>query len=237
MATALSPIAVVLITSFIAVTSTIDTETETILLPQSTETSTCLSGTATVTITKPDITVDSTSVDYTTITKKTITETLHTTTTETAYCHYSSTGTCTGVYCGGFQIGASTGLPVSTAVHYVTMVVMTATVTVTETTYTVTRSSVTVLPASSTTEYGELMFVATVTVTEARSPTTVCVGGRPGATVTVTKPQAVVTVTRLMHSTKTATGTVYIEDISTAVYANPLEAKKCVGDGGYMGWP
>lgn len=109
----------------------------------------------------------------------TVTKQSTTTTTKTAYCHYTSqrpTGTicignscgyqtdlpaptvCVGVYCPRPAVQtAAAADTATTAVQEVVKVVMATTVTVTETTFTVTSTSVTLLPTPTVTENGMLL--------------------------------------------------------------------------------
>ncbi|KAJ2998174.1 hypothetical protein NUW58_g413 [Xylaria curta] len=206
--------------------STVGTQTQTLILAPGTITTPCAGSTTTVTVTPTKATSISTSVVTRTTTDKTVTTKSTTTTTKTAYCHYTSdrpTGTicignacgfppdlpaptiCVGVYCPRPAVETARVPDTATnRVQEVVKVFMATTITVTETTYTVTSTSVTLLPTPTVTE--NVMQTTTATVTP--QPSTVCSGQRPGATVSVTLPQATVTQTSLTYTTIHATGTV-----------------------------
>ncbi|GAP83102.2 hypothetical protein SAMD00023353_0401010 [Rosellinia necatrix] len=154
---------------------------------------------------------------------------------------------CVGVYCprpATETAGAAD--TVINDVQEVVKVVMATTITVTETTYTVTSTSVTVLPTPTTTENVIKTVTATVhtycrcplpTDIERRTPppSIVCSGQKPGATVSITKPQATVTQTSLSYSTSHVTGTVTAIETKTTVTTNSKSATSCWINGGWMG--
>ncbi|KAI0102744.1 hypothetical protein GGR51DRAFT_278136 [Nemania sp. FL0031] len=238
--------------------STIGTQTHTLILGTPTITTACSGATTTVTVTPTKATVVEVSVVVRTTVDATVTKHSTTTTMKTAYCHYTSerpTDTiCIGNYCG-YQtdlpaptlcVGvycprpapavatAAVGGVADTAtnvVEEVVKVVMATTITVTETTYTVTSTSVTLLPTPTVTEN----VIQTITAVVTPRPSTVCSGQRPGATVSVTLPQATVTQTSLSYSTRHVTGTVTAVETKTSVSTNSRSATSCWLNGGWMG--
>ncbi|KAI8624811.1 hypothetical protein F5Y19DRAFT_480190 [Xylariaceae sp. FL1651] len=251
-----TPTVVIGVTSTPAATtvySVIGTQTQTLILAPGTITAPCSGSTQTVTITPPKSTITSTTVVVRTTTDATVTQHVTTTITQTAYCHYTTPkptpSICIGFYCDlppdlpspticiglscarPFADGANAGDAAVAPVQQVTMVVMATTITVTETTYTVTSTSFTQLPTPTTTE--KIMQTVTATVTPA--PSTFCSGQKPGATVSITKPQATVTETDLVYSTSHVTGTVQVGETKYTVYTNRASATSCWEDGGWMG--
>ncbi|KAI8948419.1 hypothetical protein F4801DRAFT_458959 [Xylaria longipes] len=234
--------------------STIGTQTQTLILAPATITAPCSGPTTTVTVTPTKSTVVVTSVVVRTTTDATTTKKSTTTATKTAYCHYTSDRPssticignacglpppdlpaptiCIGVYCplSAAETARVADTPTS-GVQEVIKVVMATTVTVTETTYTVTSTSVTVLPTPTITE--NVIRIITATVTP--QPSTVCSGQKPGATISITGPQATVTQTSLSYSTSHATGTVTAIETKTTVTTNSKSATSCWINGGWMG--
>ncbi|KAI0206733.1 hypothetical protein F4808DRAFT_4871 [Astrocystis sublimbata] len=229
--------------------TTIGTQTQTLILNPGTITTPCSGATTTVTVTPPKATSTVVSVVVRTTTDATTTKSYQTTTTKTAVCHYTTkrpTPTiCIGLTCSFPDPPCIPGIfcplhstdtpkvadsPTASAKEILTVFVAT-TVTVTETTFTVTSTAVTVLPTPTTTE--NVFFTTTATVTPA--PSTVCSGQKPGATVSVTRPQATVTQTSLSYSTKHVTGTVSAIVTRTAVTTNSRSASSCWANGGWMG--
>ncbi|KAI1121510.1 hypothetical protein F5Y10DRAFT_288422 [Nemania abortiva] len=235
--------------------STIGTQTNTLILATPTVTTACSGSTTTLTVTPTKATVVEVSLVVRTTVDSTVTKHSTTTTMKTAYCHYTSqrpTDTicignycgyqtdfpsptvCIGVYCPGAAPAVETAAVADTAtnvVQEIVKVVMATTITVTETTYTVTSTSVTLLPTPTVTE----AVIKTETVVVTPRTITVCSGQRPGATVSVTLPQATVTQTSLSYSTKHVTGTVTAVETKTSVSTNSRSATSCWLNGGWMG--
>ncbi|KAI0873238.1 hypothetical protein GGS24DRAFT_404933 [Hypoxylon argillaceum] len=233
--------------------STIGTQTQTLILVPPTLTTACVGSTTTVTVTPTKATVIEVSLIVRTTIDATVTKQSTTTTTKTAYCHYTSqrpTGTicignscgyqtdlpaptvCVGVYCPRPAVQtAAAADTATTAVQEVVKVVMATTVTVTETTFTVTSTSVTLLPTPTVTEN----VIKTITAISTPPAFTVCSGQKPGATVSITRPQATVTQTSLVYSTSHVTGTVTAVATKTTVSTNSKSATICWLNGGWMG--
>ncbi|GAW21514.1 hypothetical protein ANO14919_110360 [Xylariales sp. No.14919] len=233
--------------------STIGTQTQTLILAPPTITTPCSGPTTTVTVTPTKATVIITSQVVRTTTDHTVTKQSTTTTTKTAYCHYTTPRAseticignscnfppdlpaptiCIGVYCP--RPAAETAMVADTPtpnVQEVVKVVMATTITVTETTYTVTSTSVTLAPTPTVTEN----VIRTITATVTPQPSTLCSGQKPGATISITAPQATVTQTSLTYSTSHATGTVTAIETKTTVSTNSASATSCWLRGGWMG--
>ncbi|RWA05704.1 hypothetical protein EKO27_g9408 [Xylaria grammica] len=233
--------------------STIGTQTQTLILAPPTITTPCSGPTTTVTVTPTKATVIITSQVVRTTTDHTVTKQSTTTTTKTAYCHYTTPRAseticignscnfppdlpaptiCIGAYCP--RPAAETAMVADTptaSVQEVVKVVMATTITVTETTYTVTSTSVTLAPTPTVTEN----VIRTITATVTPQPSTLCSGQKPGATISITAPQATVTQTSLTYSTSHATGTVTAIETKTTVSTNSASATSCWLRGGWMG--
>ncbi|KAI0019264.1 hypothetical protein F4780DRAFT_747733 [Xylariomycetidae sp. FL0641] len=225
--------------------TTIATQTQTLILAPGTVTKPCAGPTQTVTITPKAPTIIYSSTIIRTVTDQEVTRHITTTVTQTAKCHYPTSKSdqphrptiCIGFTCSddiqadSDRRGADMAVATPTATDRPLDNVAATTVTVTETTLTVTSTSVTTLePATETEEV-----FATITSISTPAPSTICSGGRPGTTKTITKPWVTITQTNIVYSTDHVTGTVMVGETKYSVSTPSKSATACWRAGGWMG--
>ncbi|KAK3906716.1 hypothetical protein C8A05DRAFT_40471 [Staphylotrichum tortipilum] len=190
--------------------------TETLIVVPRTVTAPCNGATRTITNYQQTPTVVVISTATRTATDGQVTSFWTTTVSATATCHYPQNKR---------DVAATAATAAVAAVAAVTS-------TYTQTTYTVTSTSVTTVPARTTTE----LVVRTTTATVTPSPSTVCAGGNPGVTITVTRGNPVpVTQTDVVYLTTHLSGTVWVGQTQFTTVTNSASATACWRAGGWIG--
>jgi len=185
--------------------------TETLIIVPRTVTTRCSGATRTVTSLQQGPTAVVTSTAIRTVTDNQVTSYWTTTASETASCHYPSN-----------KLDAAAGAAG----------VATVTVTYTQTTYTVTSTIVTTVPGRTTTE----LVVKTTTATVTPAPSTVCTGGNPDVTITISRGNGTpVTRTDVVYLTSHLSGTVWVGQTQVTTITNTASATACWRAGGWFG--